>query len=719
MYLPYLRLSIILRLPTIATLLFITSLAHAQLSGFDSRLDIQFYATTQYPMIQVDGMLPIYNDYAHNLHVDLQGQASTDSQAIGGIGVGYRQLINESGVVGGYLFTDRTEVRDKKYFTLINPGLEFLGARFNARINGYFPVGTHQRTIQSGFGEALGLNSSHFTGRNHFDAYYDQRRQIGAGADVLLGCTLNSNFKTQLGGYHYHFRDTHPINGALMGAQYWLNSYSYLGAQYQWDNEQHSVGTLSLGIRYGGYSGRITDPIQRHLATIGQGGYPSKTIYHNVTQRYIAELIATGQPIPNFIIDPDTGIPSIIIDEHVFFFRSDITSTDPITSQSCTYEAPCGPSQFNQTNLDQIAVIDPLASLYFNGGSYTAVGASPMSVPINLSLESRTLDFKQTAPQEQRTVFVGGFQLNGNNVLENISVQPGNGVTTGITAINDVNYIYDSVIGSEQSRYRVGLDLRNSSITISDNTQVFANAIGANLADQSTGSFANGLIDVVADARHENYGINATDIASLLLNNEQVNVFNDVGSTTDSVSALHIVGDASASVVNQTRIRLEHIEKGSVKARAFGIDVNNNANVTIRDSIVTVVDSDNTFATGDANAMASLVGNGNGKIDVTGSKIQIISNGGTDGNLLVRGILMLGSSQLNVTDSLVGVSSQKVHTLDGVRTEPKVNVNINTLAVSLAAPTGATNIFPVKVENSSAVIRNVVCILNGTQRSCS
>lgn len=712
-----------LRVSAIALLLSITSLAHAQWSGFDSRLDIQFYATTQYPMIQIDGMLPIYSDYAHNLHVDLQGQASTDSQAIGGIGIGYRQLINESGVIGGYLFTDRTEVRDKKYFTLINPGLEFLGTKFDARINGYFPVGTHQRTLQSGFGEALGLNSSHFTGRNHYDAYYDKQRQIGAGADVLLGYTLNSNLKTQLGGYHYRFRDTHPINGALMGAQYWLNNHWYLGAQYQWDNDQHSVGILSLGMRYSGYDGQyqqMIDPIRRHLATIGQGGYPSKIIYRNVTQRYIAELITNGQPIPNYIIDPDTGIPIIIIDEHVFFFRSDITSTDPIASHSCTFEAPCGPSQFNQTNLNQIAVIDPLASLYFNGGSYTAVGASPMSLPINLSLESRTLDFKQTAAPEQRTVFIGGFQLNGNNVLENISVQPGNGVTTGITAIHTINYVYDSIIGSGQSRYRIGLDLRNDSFIVSDNTQVFANTIGANLTGQSAGSFANGLIDVVADARHENYGINATDTTFLFLNNEQVNVFNDVGATNQSISAVHLIGKASASIENQTRIKLEHVEKDALQAtRVFGVDVNENANVMIRDSIVTVVDSNNSYETGDGNAMASLVGNGNGKIDITGTKIQMISTDGSDGNFLVRGILMLGSSQLNVTDSLIGVSSQKIHTLDGVRTSGQVNVNIDTLTINLMGPTGSRNIFPVKVENSSARLSNVICIFNGTQRSCS
>lgn len=53
--------------------------------------------------------------------------------------LGYRWIQNDAAILGGYVFASRSQVanRSSGFRIIDNPGVEALGSRWDARINGY------------------------------------------------------------------------------------------------------------------------------------------------------------------------------------------------------------------------------------------------------------------------------------------------------------------------------------------------------------------------------------------------------------------------------------------------------------------------------------------------------------------------------------------------------------------------------------------------------
>jgi hypothetical protein len=558
------------------------------------RLEAQVYSTTQYQGAQIDGMLPVGGDLTHNLHVDLQGLLNTGGQGWAGAGLGFRWLPNERNGLGAYVFADRNQLDPHHFFSIVSPGLEYFNARLDARLNTYFPVGKHRRVLNSGFGSELGLNTAHLIGRRLYDQYIDRTQEVGPGLDVSLGYHVAPRipFIAQLGAYHFHFRDAHPINGVVLGGQFWLNPAWYLDAAYAYDNQQRSVATLSLGVRIGGtqhfypaadrsVQSRITDPIDRYIAHSSYGAIPDRTVFLNATDRYLEQN-------PNHAGNSGDRGPdgTIVLQDHLFFFNQAVTSSTPITDPTqCTASNPCGPNQFTQAGVDGIALLDPLAVLYFNGGAYST-GFVPLALHPNQTLESRSNDFKQPASGGDRTTFFGELVLNG-NTLNRISVQKF-AFPTAVTIASGSNAINSSSLGDTNYAYTTGLDVQSGSVVASD-SQIFANTTGVNVSGGSTFTGNTTLISATSNVNNT-LGISASNGSTIKLTDSYIKAVSDGSSAIVAAIALN---QANLIVTNSTI-------NASSKLSSFGINAAGSLASISRSRVITntqpATSSDNSTA---------------------------------------------------------------------------------------------------------------------------
>lgn len=81
-----------------------------------------------------------------------------------------------SGVLGAFAFADYFDTQLNKQFWLLNPGMEWLTASYEARLQGYIPLNSSTQTYLNTFASAIpqnvladsgGVTSNLFAARNH------------------------------------------------------------------------------------------------------------------------------------------------------------------------------------------------------------------------------------------------------------------------------------------------------------------------------------------------------------------------------------------------------------------------------------------------------------------------------------------------------------------------------------------------------------------------
>ncbi len=521
-------------------------LAYTQTHAFNQKLIPRFYgnayANTEHSGLKADGMLPAFGDEQHNVHADLQAITNTDSQWLASLGVGYRWIANDAGILGLYLFGDRTREAHNSYFWLASPGIEYLGIKFDASINGYFPVGHKRQVLNTAPGEQFGLPTATFSGHTKHDFLFQQVQEIGNGTDLILGYNLkNLSMRTILGAYYFNLPASKNITGVAAGLDYWINPRLNLTVRYNYDNLHRNTASLGLSIYLGEthhsvfaktVAQRITDPIARLIAQSDRGSsIPSRTVYRYKTS-HTKNSGHSNNPIPSDA--------QIITEKHIYFFDQTVTDDSLITNiNQCTFKNPCGPGQFHQENINNIAALDDKAILYFNGGHYNALNVVQTKADVysgivlapNQWLESRNVDYKLPASDSQRTVFYGGFQLSGNNILTGLSLQQQGSIQAGILIENvQNNWIDRTVIGDKQYRYRIGIDAHNADGLLVSNSDIFANVSAVHLAGNSLASLNGTNIHASRDDASGVYGVHIENNSDLSLDKSQVLVNNtDMG----------------------------------------------------------------------------------------------------------------------------------------------------------------------------------------------
>lgn len=548
------------------------------------RVSLSGWVGTQ-PLGLADAMVPLIGNSESDLYADIQGKTGRDHAWLGGAGLGYRQMINCSNILGGYLFVDRNITADKNRFIILNPGIESLGTAWDFRANAYVPVSSKKALENSVFADTLGLPGTFFIRHQQFGTLFNFYEEVGPGADAEIGhlFALSHRLGIYGGGYYYHPQDTTSIKGIEGRVELALNRFATLLINDTFDNNIHNTFEIGVRLSAGGLTAcpttptdvhnRLLDPIARNLGALGTGN---------------------GIPSVHF---RDKGTTVLEKDNIWFFTQGNGSTFDPAAGENnCTYENPCGPNQFVQTTVDGIDNIAKDANFYLNpvGGSYPLSG--DLFLRNGQSIFGRTPDYTQEAFGTGRPVLTGGLVLEGNNYVQAIQLfDDFTGQINGIGANNTSNITLDNVnIGGIEGGgdYRVAVDLVGvQNVTIINSTlNAFPHnvAVGLSLVDSSAIVDNSEINAKIQDQNGLNlaFGISATT-SSLIVTRSNINaVIHNPISGFDEAHAIRIFG--GSLFVDTSSLNTSIISPTDGTATAIGVRIENNGIATINNNIITV-----------------------------------------------------------------------------------------------------------------------------------
>lgn len=553
-------------IPLLMTILYMTA-NNANAIYYNPRISIWGLAGQQ-DQARGDLLFPLFGD--NNLvYLDLQGSYTrannSDNANYAGIGAGFRKLYN-SRVYGAYLFFDRDETQLHNVFNVLSPGAEAFFQDWDFRINGYFPINRHSKTVSFFPSEQgcddCGNNISNsqfvvFTGHQQFENRFSVLEKAGPGADTEVGYTFHrlSNAQLHAGVYYFNFNNTNNFNNShnknnITGVEGRLevpvNPNWAVTVESSYDNYQY--GTIMGGLRFNLFApsetnsydmrSHMVDPIPRNLGSLKMGSG-----------------ISTVKATKN------DGL--FVTRDNIYFFTSEGGSAFVDPSQSGTFENPLKNDQFSQTVVNAIG---NNANFYFNPGTYLIMGAGTTpNAQINLlagdSIYGRNAGYQSSAIGNVRPTLLGRINLlQGNNTIDstqliNSEIQAGNADLDLIAlSIQNASNVFlcnnninatATVNGDLQggfSNTATGINANNSQVVIK-NSSITANAVvnGTIIYAGSLGgsNFAAGIGEISTAGASVNFNGNNFTIL-----NSSVNASVSAGTADGDNFATGIGGNA-------------------------------------------------------------------------------------------------------------------------------------------------------------------------------
>jgi hypothetical protein len=629
------------------------------------------YGSTDYSVGRADVMLPLKGSTAcRNIYINPAVAYGTDSLGYADLGIGYRVIKNSSAIVGGYLFGGYSEIANNARLWIINPGLEALGARWDAHLNGYHVMGDRNKTVSS----YSTFNS--FGGHSAFYNQFGLNQHAGDGADAIFGYQpiRGSSIKTYVGSYFFIPAQTNNILGGAVGLEYWATQNVKVFANYTYDNLQRSVGAIGVGVELGGtrisrtcptVAERLTDPVERYLSGTGRGSAiptPSKL-------QLLGLVVPDG--MGNLTFFTPTGAPN--------------NGGRGLTINNCTFENPCGPTDLTNQGTQTLSKLLPKTTMYFlEGGTYSAFDVVGGSNPVIIRT-GQSINTYPTDPETPPANFTGGFILAGNNTLNNITLNPAASTATGagISATSG-GYVLvnNSLIGSASAPFTTGLNLSSSTQATLNNSTVYASSNGANLAGASSLT-ANQSTFLVTGST---FGINSTSSGPILLNGSAVTVQGGnglVGVSSVGGGNFGLVNEGSINVVGgQNIVGLQTNGAGTVTVEASSINLSAAGSNPIgyfdQGGSGAVSFSGGSSITVSAPGQATVIGiqdaaDASGNISFDGSLMNVLGAANT------VGINSAGTGSLSITGNIMSVVGADTSSGLAVTGNRAVNVSNNTL----------------------------------------
>ena len=564
----YLRVCLFLSLLVI---FFLT--IHAANASLSPRISLNGYVS-DYTVAETDLMLPIASNAKQNFYINPQLAYGSNNQGVAGLGAGYRWFNNAEAIYGAYLFGSYARIANNARLWIINPGVEVMGRRWDAHLNGYFPIGDRRYSVWD--------TAHYFAGNSLYEASLHAVQEVGNGTDVKLGYQLASTLplKAYIGSYFFSPSRTENIVGGAVGIEYWLDSFFKLFSRYSYDNLHHSTVAIGLGLELGGsrvhrsnpnLQERLTDPVEHYLANLGYGA-----------------------PIPSRKTTPQVLGTKTVYDNIAFFSQGipasySYAAQDANTIKPCTYENPCGPADFNQDKINTLNARLPGTQLYFNGGNFSALnGDKAITLNPGQSLHGQTFDYASPAVGGSRTQFKGGFELEGNNTLTNIILEPAGRVENGIKTEEKVSHIsiINSQIGSPDARFKNGIHLESVTGGMIDKTSVFAKEYGIELADSNAISIQSSQISIFPSKDNDlALGITVENGTGVNITDSKVDI---VGNAKYRSAGINVIG--AQVTINRTAVR---VGSGLEQRDQLGISVSGDSDLFINNSLFHVAGAGN------------------------------------------------------------------------------------------------------------------------------
>lgn len=545
-------------------------------------------------MGQVDVLAPMYFTNRNIFFAYLQSRMSNthDSEDSWGdedprsasLGFGYREIVDDDFLLGVYGFGDYSHTSTGHDVYVLSPGVEELGKVWDARINGYFPLGDKSWESGDWADKYNDYRWNYFTGHSQYDHFYVFKEETGNGGDVEIGRKLFKSkgvlVKGYIGGYYYNMEDNDNITGGSFKLSAQPNKILTITAQDTYDGTYHNVFMVGVKIKLNeiakmnkedisvdenDLSQRLVDSIDRNLIANGNGS-----------------IVPTNFSGP---YDKGQGLEH----DNLWFFEpaseNEIVGAAAADSQqNGTAENPfIGFTQDNYNAINpNIGTIDPNPLLFFAPGSYSfsSFGSEDrFALPDGWGMYGRTNDYMAPATGDDRAEFNGGLDL----VYEE-------GEGTEATTLNSIRI---TNTGSPLDYTDAALYAQNADNVILQNIDFESSLVGV-YADKSTINFDSGentivgyqtsttdphsadsnvsnLADITGSSNNITYGIYATNSSTMNFNGGTNNVSATITSpSTTGNNFTYGVYASNSSTVN--------LNSGTNNISASTISASNNGN---------------------------------------------------------------------------------------------------------------------------------------------
>lgn len=488
--------------------------------------------------------------------LDLRGHVFNDGRFAANAGIGVRKLAG-CRVYGLNTYWDYRNTK-RSHYNQVGFGFETLGRRWDARLNGYLPVGAKTSSPYDTHTKST-VNFQTFNGnsailrRNTFTKSKVEYVMKGLDAEVSVHALKNKNidFSPAIGPYYYQYKNKHAIGGRVrLSATFF--QYLSLDLITTYDNRFHTNVQGSIGINI---------PLGPKFVPCKNTRFSNCKDNYYLCQRMLQDVIRQEIIVVDKLhkkgsysellpaINPLTGLP------YVFYF------VDNTSHSAGTFESPFStllaaqtaaspgdiiyvlPGDGTSTNMDQGIILSANQSLL--GASTAHVLTTTLGnveiPPVAASLPILTNTGPVITLSGDNTLVSGfyientnGYGIEGNNV-QNVNINNntiiGNnndGIylqdVTGFVNI-DNNLFTQTTTGSNYATHLV-LSNAHCDATFSNNTFYGYGVHMGGIYAQLSGSSSIGTLNVIGNTFLGNQSNSESAINTTLANNSSIGTFN-------------------------------------------------------------------------------------------------------------------------------------------------------------------------------------------------
>lgn len=454
-------------------------------------------ATGSYTMGKAQLLTPFYGDSTQVLYGFAEGaKASGDSGWIGGVGTGYRKIINDL-IFGGYVIADYNTSSNDMSFWIANPGIEVLGKKWDFIFNAYLPLTADKKDTVTKWAEDFGvLTYVQHSQHSGYDRYMQRTdtASAGRGFDIRVGRVIPrfEQAKVYLGGYSFSSTDAKNVTGVLAKITYDITKHTSVEFVDTYDSYNNNKALFGLKLTFGGYS-------QREKQEFGLSSRLLDPIEHGYINATVPIQTVAGTPV---VVDQK---PRLRYDNVWFFTPISTTAGNDVAQGDGTYEHPLqGFTTYTYSLVKSVGVITSYPMLYFAPGTYSlstfqnksfdgsATWYSAFLLPTGWGMYGTNSGYVGAASGANRATFTGalilgtpnGAATGGNNTIDSVIFNFGATTTgiavPGIVAMNNAQNVVmnNDLIGADTisaGGYTTGISVVNSTATLTNDEVRSAN----------------------------------------------------------------------------------------------------------------------------------------------------------------------------------------------------------------------------------------------------
>ncbi len=200
---------------------------------------------------QVAVLIPLLQKLNNLLYIPAIGMLDLNSANEINIGIGYRQIINSSYILGTYSFFDYRKSQHNNFFKQITIGLELFTQNFEFRANLYLPEQKTKISYSKKMKDASVKYDGIYTNYTFSEYQYQYTETPDYGGDTEIGFApgIQSNF--YLAYYHFfNTKNNSKIHGLRTRATYQQNSLLTYDAEISFDNVRKLSGFIGFSLSF-------------------------------------------------------------------------------------------------------------------------------------------------------------------------------------------------------------------------------------------------------------------------------------------------------------------------------------------------------------------------------------------------------------------------------------------------------------------------------------